>query len=485
MNTLIISNRLSYTTDNKDVELYSWTHDRPSAANYQNVILDLYFGPPDADGYVKLEGTSQNFYEIGPEVVRCLGAGGIVVALLGPVAVNEREMLDREDQQRTLRLKRDGVATYDLKYKGDYETSYDWLDQGFLEDTRLDALYKKRSSNITVLAKWEEARRYFSEVKQFWSSIEGLDIYRSDTQATLTYRVEEAERWGFLGGVCQRPAWILAVSEHTREPIAIATNYLFQPGLLVLVPPFSIAEKGSGSNLYKSPRIERLLVEFADNVREQIRGLESPDIPEWEKEHRAPKAVEIYCQIEKHTAELDSLRKALIQFDEMLYLICAKGDLLHKQVQKVFSAPIEGIQAESTPVGSSLDLFVRDKSGRSLAIEITGTKGKLTKSDSHWADFLNYLPEHNEINQNGRVERIVLVVNTQNELPLEKRTRKDDITEPVIRTAKDNHICIIRSCDLYQLWIRILSVLPLQKVFDSLFNCEGIYDFDKEKEFLK
>ncbi len=483
MNTLIISNRLSPTSDNKDVELYSWTHGRPSAANYRNVILDLYFGPPDADGYVKLKDTDQNFYEIGPEIVKCLSAGGIVVALLGPVAVNEREMLGREDQKRTIRLKRDGVATYDLKYKGDGETSYDWLDQGFLEYTKLDALHKKRSSNILALAKWEEAQNYFAKVKEFWSSIEGIDRYGSDTKVTLTYRMEEGERWGIGGVVCQHKAWILAVSEHTREPIAIATNYLSQRGLLVLVPPFSIERVGSSSYLYQSPIIERILVEFADSVREQIRSLESPDIPDWAKDYRAPEALKIVHQIEEYTAELDSLKKALIGYDEMLYLLCAKGELLQRQVQKVFSAPKEGIRTEPTAVGSSPDLFVKDKSGRSLAVEVTGTKGKLTKSDSHWADFLNYLPEHNEINQNRRVERIVLIVNTQNELSLTKRTRENDITEPVIRTAKDNHICVIRSCDLYQLWISTISGLPLQQVFDSLFDCEGIYDFDRVKRF--
>lgn len=485
MNTLIISNRLSQTSDNEDVELYSWTHDRPSAANYRNVILDLYFGFPDADGYVKLKGTDHNFYEIGPELLRCLGAGGIVVALLGPVAVNERIMGVGKDQGHTLRLKYDGVASYDPKYKENCETSYDWLDQGFLEETRLDALYKKRSSNILVLAKWEAAKKYFDEVERFWSSIQGPDIYRSLTQATLTYLMQEGQRWGISGDVCQRDAWILAVSEHTREPIAIATNYLFQPGLLVLVPPFNITGIGTATNLYKSPIIERLLVEFADSIREQIQSLESPDIPDWAKDYRAPEALEIARQIKKYTEKLDSLRSALVQYDEMLYLLCAKGELLQRQVQKAFSAPKEGIRAEPTPVGSSLDLFVKDKSGRSLAIEITGTKGKLTKSDSHWADFLDYLPEHNEINQNGRVERIVLVVNTQIELPLKKRVGKDDITQPVLRIAEDNHICIIRSCDLYQLWMRNIRGLPLQKVFDSLFDCEGIYDFEKVKKSLK
>jgi len=149
------------------------------------------------------------------------------------------------------------------------------------------------------------------------------------------------------------------------------------------VPPFSIERIGTSSNLGQSPVIERLLVDFANSIRKQIRSLESPDIPDWAKEHRTPKAAEIARHIKKYEAELDSLRKELTQYAEMLYLLCSKGELLEQQVRKVFSAPSEGIRAEPTSKGSSLDLFVTDKSDRSLAIEITGTKGKLTKSDSH------------------------------------------------------------------------------------------------------
>lgn len=484
MNTLIISDRLMKTRDNPDVELYSWTHDRPSAANYQNVILDLYFGPPDSDGYVKLNNSNHNFYEIGNEILKSLNSGGIVVALLGPIAINEREIGDNVDERNTLNLKLEG-ATYATKYKGHFETSYDWLDQGFLEDTKIDALHKKRSSNIRVLANWKEAEQYFNNVNQYWTSIDGPSIYRTPTEAILTYRIEESQRWDTIQTGCQNEAWILAISEHSKEPIAIATNYLYNPGLLVLVPPFQISGFGSSSNFARSPKIERLLVEFADSIAEQIRSFEVIDIPEWAKTHRSTKAVEISRKIENITSELNSLNKELAKYDDMLYLLCTKGDLLQRQVQKLFTDPEHGISAEPTRPGDSLDLFVKDNSGRILAIEITGTKGKLTKSDHHWADFLHYLPEHNEKNQNGRIERIVLIVNTQTELPLEKRTKKDDITNPVLEISRDNHICVIRSCDLYRLWLLTQNGVPLQKIFDLLFEHEGIYDYDKSYKSTK
>jgi len=480
MNSLIISDRIRKTDQNTDIELYSWTHNRPSAENYQNVILDLYFGQPDADGYVKLEGTNHNFYEIGIEIFKSLKSGGVVVATLGSLAINERKLGANENEGHTISLKREGVATYATKYKGQNETSYDWLDQGFLEDTKLDALHKKRSSNMRIAANWEEAQEYFRNVKQFWTSIDGLDIFDTPTQATLTYRMEENERWDSIQGVCQHKAWILAFAEHSKEPIAIATNYLYNPGLLVLVPPFDIEPIGTARNLYQSTEIPRILVDFANSVKEQLRRFEILDIPDWAIKHRSQKASELSNQIDELSMRLDSLNGELAEYDEMLYLLCTKGDLLNRQVQKLFTDHIQGIIAEPTSPGHSLDLFVRDNSGRILAVEITGTRGKLTKNDHHWADFLHYLPEHNEKNQNGRIERIVLIVNTQNELPLEKRAKQGDITNPVLEIAQDNHICIIRSCDLYGLWLLTQAgSMSLQQIFDSLFDQEGLCDYDR------
>lgn len=473
MNALIISNRLTKTSSNSDVELYQWTLNRPSAENYEVVILDLYFDAPSTDGYAELSGEDHNFYEIGPEIVRCLRAGGVVVATLGPVAVNDKELHDKEDYSHTLKRRRDGHTN---RYKHNHESSYDWLDQGFLNETMIDALNKKRSSNLSILAKWEEVEKYFHEVKDFWTVIDGCDIYSSPTKCTLTHSIEEVKRWDILSSVSQHDAWIIAVSSHTREPVAVAMNYLMERGLLVLVPPFYISRRGSNSNLARSPKIERILIDFAYCIKEKVQRFDSPDVPDWAIEHRPPRVAEIASKIDDYQVKMDDMREKLVTYDKMLYLLFGKGELLEQQVYEFFCGGGEGVLVERTGKGSSLDLFVKDQSGRSLAVEVTGTKGKLTKSDSHWADFLDYLPEHYEKNERGRTERIVLVVNTYCDVPIDKRQREDDITKPVLNIARDNHICIIRSCDLYELWGRMLEGFPLQKVFDSLFICDGLFN---------
>jgi len=42
--------------------------------------------------------------------------------------------------------------------------------------------------------------------------------------------------------------------------------------------------------------------------------------------------------------------------------------------------------------------------------------------------------------------------------------------------AENIHICVVRTCHLYDLWLETLKGLPVQSVFDKLFNCEGIYE---------
>ena len=86
------------------------------------------------------------------------------------------------------------------------------------------------------------------------------------------------------------------------------------------------------------------------------------------------------------------------------------------------------------------------------------------------------MPEHNAKNDGARVERIVLVVNTFRESPPSKRDRSGDMTAPVKRTATDNGICVVRSADLYFLWLKTLKGMALQEVFDTLFATEGVYN---------
>ena len=86
------------------------------------------------------------------------------------------------------------------------------------------------------------------------------------------------------------------------------------------------------------------------------------------------------------------------------------------------------------------------------------------------------MPEHNSKNEVDRVERIVLVVNAFRDVPLAERKRDSGMTAPVKKTATDNGICVVRSSDLYDLWLKGLDGTPKQEVFNALFSTDGIFD---------
>ncbi len=72
---------------------------------------------------------------------------------------------------------------------------------------------------------------------------------------------------------------------------------------------------------------------------------------------------------------------------------------------------------------------------------------------------------------------MVLVINTYRDTPLENRTDSDDISVKVRQLAERNKICIIRSCDLYNLWESWLEHKEpsSEEIFEQLFNCVGVW----------
>ena len=116
-----------------------------------------------------------------------------------------------------------------------------------------------------------------------------------------------------------------------------------------------------------------------------------------------------------------------------------------------------------------------------MAIEVTGIKGSLRHNNNHWSDFLTYLPEHNSRNETTRIERIVFVVNTHRDIRFADRDRNGDVTTPSLKMATDNHMCIVRSGDLYLWWLKTLEGASKQKVFDMLFATGGIYEPPEDK----
>lgn len=478
------------------IDAYNWAIPRPSVEGYEITILDLYFAPPSSVGYYELPGRADEyarFYELGTEVARSLRSGGVVIGLLGPLSITGRSLSDEHYTRGLLELRAYRArAEQDCPiYASQRETSYDWLEQGFLQATGIDWMSQKYSTGHDILLPGGHIEDYIRFADRYWTSIRGISMdSKSKTQGTIAYPVYELKRWDYGGqlfdaprlpthGRMQSKVTILSAGKHTKLPTAAAVQYMDWDGVLILLPPFQLKYQNQEDQA-AAEELSRLcsaLQHLAQDVKNIFTTERAIDHEEWVYEHRAQPAKEMSAEIETLKQRRDKVRNNLQFYDQMLTLLDGTGTTLQNAIIVLFDQSSEGIKVEPTEKGAPIDLFVYDSGGRSLAIEITGIKGYLQKDDPHWADFLQYLPEHSAKNMPERVERIVLAINTQRDVKLEERNRADDITGPVKEIASNNHICVIRTCDLYHLWLKTIEEgLQVQQVFDTLFKCDGIYE---------
>ncbi len=475
MSTLLISDKL-FAPKGLHVDWSGWTASRPSAEGYEHIILDLFFGSPGKNGYISLGESydKAHFFELGSEIAKSLKAGGVVTALLGPIAHTTRDL--NKHYAKDALPDRSSFQYYNKFVEGQIETSYDWLDQGFLQETMLDCRYAKESTGITVVWRHGDLANCISRwANKYWISIAGLSYApKSGIDGRIHHEVGQWKRWDTHIDLYYSYK-VLAIGKHSQLPVAVAMRYLDWDGTLLLLPPFArsqftepAASEEASSLLYALNRISADIKEAFSHI---------PTHEDWVYENRPNMAKTISMEIEKLTKERGKLEQDLSDFDKMLSLIDGTGKPLEDVVIALFTCDDRILKVQRTGKGAPIDLFVTDDTGRSLAIEITGISGVLKIGDPHWGDFLGYIPEHNAKNERGRVERIVLVVNTQCKTKLEQRNRNSDISSPVKKTVNDNNICVIRSCDLYDLWVDMVEGRKkIQDIFDILFSRDGIWE---------
>ena len=332
----------------------------------------------------------------------------------------------------------------------------------------------KRISNLDVV------KRYFSYVREYHKIIQGIQRESGAGLGRISWNFRKNPTYDHANNTKDQVE-VLAVTEVTDEPLAVAIKYMGFPGTLVFLPTYDLPDaEGLGRDEAIGAISNRLvnIGEYYYKVSRQDFGVRL-ESPAWLLEYRATPAKDAEKELEElEKAKAISLAKR-DRYDRMLSLINGYGEPLQTAVAELFGKEWLGFDVEETERGSSIDLFVKNPStGQTLAIQVTGVVGKFTQSDRHFGAIMSYLPENEGKNIGGRVERIVLVVNTYRDTPLVDRADEGDISIPVRNLVKNNGICLIRSCDLYNLWNLwddSPEKLPADNIFNQLFECEGIW----------
>lgn len=470
MRTLILSRYLAKHADFAvaDVDVHPWTNASPSPANYHATVLDMKTANIGSahEGYP--------FYGTKEHVERALKSGAVVICLDHLTYVNPHSTFQgpRQDVQATQHLK--STFTYPSKHQGMEETSYDWLDQGLLGATRLDTMDERPSGQLRLTTQAQEVRSYFQFVKRFYKVIHGVELDRTGRRGALRHYRQDRPADAGCTKVTATVS-VLAVNSVTGEPVAAEIKHPDAPGSLVFLPRF---EEPSDEHAQSIVWALRRLAEWFYERNRQEAGVKE-EAPEWAKDHRPGKAKELDADVERLDTERKELAAKREKYDEMLVLLYGTGEPLRLAVEKLFGSEWLGFEVDVKGKEESIDQFIRDaKSGRSLAMEVTGVTGKFYKDNDHLADVLDYWPTHIENNADERVERIVLAVNTHRETPIADRNDQDDFTKPVRAIAAKSEFCLVRTCDLYRLWLDYLDgTRTPEELFDSIFCCAGLYQY--------
>jgi hypothetical protein len=421
-----------------------------------------------------------SFYRLFDDVIRLLRAGGTLVCLNYYTFINGASLFSGTKVLNQIYNKRQANFSYEHKFIGQEETSYDWLDLGFLQCTQLDRMNIMPGQQIKRISNLDAVKRYFSYVRDYHKIIQGIQRESGAGLGRISWNFRTNPTYDHANNTNDKVE-VLAVTEVTDEPIAVAIKYMGFPGTLVFLPTYDLPDaEGLGRDEAIGAISNRLvnIGEYYYEVSRQDFGvrLESPP---WLLEYRATPAKDADKELETLEKKKTTLVAERDKYDRTLILINGYGEPFEQTVAEIFGKEWFGFDIEKTEKGHAIDLFVRNPmTDQVLAVQATGVVGKFTQRDKHFGALLGYLPEHEEKIVSGQNERIVLVVNTYRDTPLADRIDSEDVSVQVQNLVKKNGICLIRSCDLYTLWKRWTESpekLPADDIFRQLFECEGIW----------
>lgn len=479
MRTLLLSNYLNVEFL-PSILCSKWGVNHPSLADFQCVILDMKLNTDIGSAIPSVNYQGYSFYKLSDDVIRLLQAGGVVLCLNYYTFINHASLFVGSRVLNSIYNMRQTSLSYEHKFQGQEETSYDWLDLGFLVCTRLDQMNVMTGQQIRVISSLDVVKNYFLYVKEYHKIIQGIRREPGAQRGRIPSPFRQVPDYSNTGNTNDEVE-VLAVSEVTDDPIAVAIKYRRFPGTLVFLPTYDLPPVDQPGREEAARMVCMRLVSLGEYYYDESRRelgvkLESPP---WLLEYRAKPAKDA----DKELEDLETAKATLVakrdRYDRVLTLINGYGEPLEKAVGELFGKEWLGFDVEETEPGYPIDFFVKStRTGQMLAVQVTGVVGKFTQSDKHFGALLGYLPEHEEKNVVGRVERIVLVVNTYRDTPLVNRIDEDDISVHVRNLVKRNGICLIRSQDLYDLWnlwIESPEEFSADDIFKQLFECEGIW----------
>ena len=309
-----------------------------------------------------------------------------------------------------------GASVYKSIRVGPVSTNYDWL------PVEIEINDRKKGTSINLhnhRFDW-----YFEYVDQWELEIEISMATLQDTFRSLSH--------GIFPIATNKSKKTIAGSLKRQNAF---TGEITGRGVIHLLPP---------STKCDSHRSIEILLDI-------ILGRERRTVPPWRKGIEVPKMKEFEQEIESKIQdikaiqqEISQLRRQMQEWDSYRDLLTTTGHDLEDIVQRALSDI--GIKTKKTEKGFPADLISKE-----VAVEITGTKGRIGVSSE-------------KVSQTGRfkevyhkAEKIILIANTHMNLYPKNREGKMDFSPEVKKYFESLSVCCLNTMTLFQLWKDIIT----------------------------
>jgi hypothetical protein len=240
--------------------------------------------------------------------------------------------------------------------------------------------------------------------------------------------------------------------------LVIAAEYSIYKGKIVVLPPTSYDETVVHQVI---PSLYNMARKYYEDMQKRIFV---GDEPVWVEKHKTQEHLQIIDDIENL-----GLRKQ--EFDMITYLLYGTGPELEDSAKLTLERL--GLEVEKTPPGANIDLTARNTDETiKLAIEVTGTVDKIKKGSRKVSQAWTYsLEKHDE------QEKLVLMANTYNRLPIGGRSDKLHFTSDVENKFTSISALLMTTADLYFLWKDVHEKKRnLDEVLKLLYDSTGVLE---------
>jgi len=221
--------------------------------------------------------------------------------------------------------------------------------------------------------------------------------------------------------------------------------------------------------LYRVKKEEKVLVQGIDQALNYPHLFGAPIdvtptgsvVPDWVNEHKFERLRELEASHTELVEEIEDLNM-------FLPLLYGTGDPLEDAV--VHALRYLGMEAERTDPGFTIDVLSSnsDKS-INLGVEVTGINDAIKKKSPKLSQAYRF----EQIKENN--EKIIILANTFNDLPIEERSTKVSFTKEVLEILKGQSVLLMTGWDLYRL---VGTVMAKSKssddVINTLYKTEGV-----------